>query len=187
MSEEKESSVLFNLRELMSLEEDRVRTEEDERLQREAEERERIAAEALRRQEEEESRRRAELEAADAEVRRQREEEARVEREREQAALRVRLEQEAAEKADAHRRQLDHEREIAAINATQRKGIHPGVFAAVAVLVLGSGTGWYFGVYKPEVQRREAVALEAKMEAERAAREAEEARATDRPIVAGMS
>ena len=65
---------------------------------------------------------------------------------------------------------------IAAINATQRKGIHPGVFAAVAVQVLGSGTGWYFGVYNPEVQRREAVALEAKMEAERADREAEEAR-----------
>ena len=36
MTEEKESSVLFNLRELMTLEEDRVREEEEERLQREA-------------------------------------------------------------------------------------------------------------------------------------------------------
>ncbi len=40
MSEEKESSVLFNLRELMTLQEDRVRSEEEERLQAEAEERE---------------------------------------------------------------------------------------------------------------------------------------------------
>jgi colicin import membrane protein len=98
-------------------------------------------------------------------------------RERKEAELRVRLEQEAAEKAEAHRRQLDHERELAAITATQRKGIHPGFFAAAAVLILALGTGWYFGAYKPEVERREAAAIAAKMEAERAAREAEEARA----------
>ncbi len=46
MSEEKESSLLFNLRELMGIEEDRVREEEEERLEREAAERERIAAES---------------------------------------------------------------------------------------------------------------------------------------------
>ncbi|MGB5220966.1 MAG: hypothetical protein WBN60_08055, partial [Polyangiales bacterium] len=173
MSEEKESSVLFNLRELMNLEEDRVRDEEEERLRREAAERERIAAEAQRRQEEAEAKRRAEEEAQLEQMRRQREEEERLVRERKEAELRVRLEQEAAEKAEAHRRQLDHERELAAITAKQRKGIHPGLFAAVAVLMLGLGTGWYFGVYKPEVQRREAAAIAAKMEAERAAREAE--------------
>jgi uncharacterized protein HemX len=72
---------------------------------------------------------------------------------------------------------LDHERELATISAQQRKGVHPGLLAAAAVLVLGLGAGSYFGIYKPAVERREAAALAAKMEAERAAREAEEARA----------
>jgi uncharacterized protein HemX len=98
-------------------------------------------------------------------------------REREEAQLRVRLEQEAREKAEAHARMLDHERELAAISAQQRKGVHPGLLAAAAVLVLGVGAGSYLGFYKPAVERREAAALAAKMEAERAAREAEEARA----------
>jgi len=177
MSEEKESSVLFNLRELMGIEESRVREEEEERLRREAAERERIAAEAAKRQEEEAAQLRAEEEARQAEERRAREEEERALREREEAELRVRLEQTAREKAESHRRMLDHERELAAISAQQRKGVHPGLLAAAAVLVLGLGAGSYFGVYKPAVERREAAALAAKMEAERAAREAEEARA----------
>ena len=130
MSEEKESSVLFNLRELMTLEEDRVRVEEEEQLRREASERERIAAEARERQQEQEARTRAEEEARQAEERRLREEEEAVAREREQAELRVRLEEEAKQNAEAHRRTLDHERELAAIRAQQRKGIHPGLIAA---------------------------------------------------------
>jgi len=51
------------------------------------------------------------------------------------------------------------------------------LMAAAAVLVIAAGAGSYFGFYKPAVERREAAALEARMEAERAAREAEEARA----------
>jgi hypothetical protein len=51
------------------------------------------------------------------------------------------------------------------------------LLAAAAVLVLGVGAGSYFGFYKPAVERREAAALAARMDAERAAREAEEARA----------
>ena len=98
-------------------------------------------------------------------------------RERDEAQLRVRLEQEAREKAESHARMLDHERELATISAQQRKGVHPGLLAAAAVLVLGVGAGSYFGFYKPAVERREAAALAARMEAERAAREAEEARA----------
>jgi hypothetical protein len=177
MSEEKESSLLFNLRELMGIQEDRVRGEEEERLQREAAERERIAAEAQQRKEEEAARFRAEEEARQAEERRIRDEEEQAARERDEAQLRVRLEQEAREKAEAHARMLDHERELAAISAQQRKGVHPGLLAAAAVLVLGVGAGSYFGFYKPAVERREAAALEARMDAERAAREAEEARA----------
>ena len=134
MSEEKESSVLFNLRELMGLEEDRVRSEEEERLKREAAERERIAAEAQARQEEEAARLRAQEEARQAEEKRNREAEELTAREREEAQLRVRLEQEAREKAEAHARMLDHERELATISAQQRKGVHPGFLAAAARL-----------------------------------------------------
>ena len=172
MSEEKESSVLFNLRGLMNIEEDRVREEEEERLQREAAERERIAAEAQKRQEEAAAQLQAEEEARQAEARRAREEEERVTRERDEAQLRVRLEQEAREAAESHTRMLDHERELATISAQQRKGVHPGLLAAAAVLVLGVGAGSYFGFYKPAVERREAAALAARMDAERAAREA---------------
>ena len=57
MSQEKVTPVLFNLRELMNLEEDRVRSEEEARLAREAAEREQLAEEARRRQEAEERRR----------------------------------------------------------------------------------------------------------------------------------
>ena len=63
MSEEKESSVLFNLRELMNIEEDRVQSEEEARLERDAAERERIAMEARARQEEEAGRLRQEEDA----------------------------------------------------------------------------------------------------------------------------
>jgi hypothetical protein len=49
--------------------------------------------------------------------------------------------------------------------------------AAAAVLVISAGTGSYFGFYKPAVERREAAALQARMDAERSAREADEARA----------
>ncbi len=44
MSEQKESSVLFNLKELMSLEEDRIETEEEEKTKQEEEAR--VAKEA---------------------------------------------------------------------------------------------------------------------------------------------
>ena len=50
------------------------------------------------------------------------------------------------------------------------------MLAAAAVLVIGLGAGSYFGIYKPAVEQREAEAIAAKMEAKRAAREADEAR-----------
>ena len=71
---------------------------------------------------------------------------------------------------------LAHEKEIATISAQQRKGVHPGLLAAAAVLVIALGAGSYFGIYRPAIEQREAEALAAKMEAESAAREAEEAR-----------
>jgi uncharacterized iron-regulated membrane protein len=70
---------------------------------------------------------------------------------------------------------LEHEREIAAINA-QKKKLHPAVIAGAVFLVLGALTGAYFGLYQPAMARQEAKAAAEKAKAERAAQEAEEAR-----------
>ena len=100
MSESKESSVLFNLKELMNLEEDRVKTEEDERRRREEEERRRREEEIRRRREEEEARLRAEEEARVEAERLAREEEERVLRERREHEVRVQMEMEARARAE---------------------------------------------------------------------------------------
>src|SRR3954465_3705802 len=63
MSEHKESSVLFNLKELMGLEEERIQSEEGERQRRAEEEARRRAAEEARAKAEADARVRAEQEA----------------------------------------------------------------------------------------------------------------------------
>ena len=79
MSEQKESSVLFSLKELMNLEEDRIKQEEEtKRAQAEAAERSRLDAER-RAREEEEARIRAEENRRRTEEARSREENARLE------------------------------------------------------------------------------------------------------------
>ena len=91
MAEQKESSVLFNLRELMNLEEDRIKVEDDKQKQadedarraREAEEQRLVAAGEAKRRGEEEMRVAAERAA--------REEDERGRRLKEEGELRVRL------------------------------------------------------------------------------------------------
>ena len=63
MNEQKESSVLFNLKELMGLEEERIQTEQAEAQRRAQEEAKRKADEEARRKADEEARRRSEEEA----------------------------------------------------------------------------------------------------------------------------
>ena len=153
MSEQKESSVLFNLKELMDLEEDRIKDEEEERRRAEEEERRRKEEEERRKREEEEARLRAEEEARLAEERKKREEEERKKREKEEAEMRVRLEAEAKARAAEQQRLLEHEREMAAIKAKEKKGIHPGIIVGLVVLLIGGAAGVYFGVIKPEQER----------------------------------
>jgi len=54
------------------------------------------------------------------------------------------------------------------LEAQRRKGVHPGILAAVAVLALGGAAYGYFGIYEPA--QRTAAAKQA--EVERLAREA---------------
>lgn len=162
MSESKESSVLFNLKELMNLEEDRVKTEEDERRRREEEERRRREEEIRRRREEEEARLRAEEEARVEAERLAREEEERVLRERREHEVRVQMEMEARARAEEAERLHNQERALAEIEAKKRKGVPPWVFGVIALLVIGGGAGVYYGVIVP--QREAQAALQRQIE-----------------------
>lgn len=169
MSEQNESSVLFNLRELMSLEEERITTEETEAKALADAEARRKADEEARRKADEEFKLRTERDAQLAEERRIRDEEEGRIREREAAALRVRLESEQRARLEEQTRQLGHEEKIKQIEAQRRKGIHPALLAAAIVLLIGAGAGVYFGVIVPQQQRAERAKIAAQKLAEETA------------------
>jgi colicin import membrane protein len=141
MAEQKESSVLFSLKELMNLEEDRIRQEEAER-QRAANAEMQARAEAERRaREQEEARIRAEEDRRRAEEQRGREEAARLEAIRHGEVERARVEAEQAARLEAMRHHQEHERQITAIK--EGKGKKQAIIAAVAagvILVAGGIT-----------------------------------------------
>jgi colicin import membrane protein len=175
-SEKQESSVLFSLKELMNLEEDRLRQEEQDR-QREREEEER------RRREEEEARLRAEQERLRAEderrrqeEQRKREEEARLEAIRQAEIEKKRIEAERAAQLEAMAKQQEHARQLALIQQDQSKKKLRNTLIGVGVgsfLLIGGGLGLYFGKIKPEA---EAKALAAEQERRKAEEEAEAAK-----------
>lgn len=160
MSEQKESSVLFNLKELMSLEEERIQTEQAEAQRRIEEESRRKAEEASLRLAEEEARRKAEEESRLDAERREREEAERRQREREASELRVRLETEAQLRTKEQERQLQHELHLKQLESQQRKGIPPLVVVAAALITAAGLAYGYYGIYKPEQARIAAAVVE---------------------------
>jgi colicin import membrane protein len=121
MAEQKESSVLFSLKELMSLEEDRIKKEEDDRKKREEAELQ-ARMEAERRQREEEERRlRADEERKRAEEQRAREEAARLEAIRQAEIEKARVEAENQARMEALRRQQEHEKELEHVRQSSGK------------------------------------------------------------------
>src|SRR5262249_44522169 len=139
MSEQKESSVLFSLKELMSLEEDRIRGEEAERAAAAAAaEKARLEAEQ-RAREAEEARIRAEEERRRTEDLRGREEAARLEAIRVGEIEKARVEAEQRARLEALTAQQHHERQIAAIQGDEqkqklRKYLIGGAIAAVLLI-----------------------------------------------------
>ena len=180
MSEQKESSVLFNLKELMNLEEDRIQSEEEAQQQAQEEARARAEAEERRKRAEEEARIQAEADARAAEERAVREEAERKQRANEEAALRVRLEAEAKARAEEHQRLLEHEQQLAKHKASAKKGVHPGIILGLVGVLLVGALGSYFGVVKPGMERRAA-------EAQAARQLAEQYRASDRFASKGLA
>jgi colicin import membrane protein len=174
MAEMQDSSVLFSLKQLMSLEQQRIREEEEEARRRaEAESAARREAER-RAREEHEMRLRAEEARLRAEEERRRESAARleaiclaeIEKARFDAARQERLA--LMEQANEHERKLAALKQDAQKKRLKRLLVFGGAFTAV---VLSAAFGIYFGHIKPEADRIHAEEL-----SERAVRDAELAR-----------
>ena len=143
MAEQKESSVLFSLKELMNLEEDRIRQEEaDKKRQEEAAIQARMEAERRVREEEQARLRAAEDERLAVEAR-AREETARLEAMRQAQVERARAEAENAARLEQIRRQQEHERQLMALQQDKSKqkltwiAAASGAFFLIAVTVGG--------------------------------------------------
>jgi colicin import membrane protein len=121
MPEQKESSVLFSLKELMNLEEDRIRQEESSRkAKQEAELQARLEIER-RAREDEESRIRAEDERRRSEEQRTREDAARLEAIHQGEVEKARLDAENAARLEQMRHQQEHERQLHALSQDKHK------------------------------------------------------------------
>lgn len=132
MAEQKESSVLFSLKELMNLEEDRIKKEEDERKRvEEAETQARLDAER-RARDEEERKLRADEERRRSEEQRSREEATRLEAIRQGEIEKARLEQEQVARMEALKRQQEHEKELHLLSQDKHK-------KRLTYIALGSG------------------------------------------------
>ena len=145
MSEQKESSVLFSLKELMSLEEDRIRSEEAEKAaaaaaaQKARMEAERQAREA------EEARMRAEDERRRIDEARAREEAARLEAIRQAEVEKARVEAEQRARLEAMAAQQQHEHKLAQLTHDEsKKKLRKTLMAiAIAVPVVAGGAGYF--------------------------------------------
>lgn len=158
---EKQSSVLFSLRELMNLEEERIQTEKErEEEARAAEKRAKMEAE-LRMRAAEEGRIRAEEERRRIDQQREREEAARLDAIRHAAIERTRLETEERARLAQLELSHKHERDIQALRADKEKtGLRRALIgvAVASVVFAGGGLGYYFGVAVPEGDRAKAAA-----------------------------
>jgi len=145
MNQAKESSVLFSLRELMELEEERLEEEKATRI-RAAEREAAVALAADRRaREDEEARRRAEEVAARAEAARAREEAAHLVAIREAEMDRARRDATAAMQLETMRAAQAHERALVAIardSQRQRRRITAGVLALSLLGALAAGAAY---------------------------------------------
>ncbi len=122
MAEQKESSVLFSLKELMNLEEDRIKQEDDDEEAPGSRPRCRPRVEAERRaREAEEARMRAEDERRRRKSSAPREEQARLEAIRQGEVEKARLEAEQQARLRAMAQQQEHERQLAALTQDKRQ------------------------------------------------------------------
>lgn len=156
MVETRESSVLFSLNQLMNLEQQRIREEEDA-ARRRAELEATVRIEAARRaREEQQARLHAEENRRRDEEAQRREMEARLEAIRMAEIERVRIDAEKKERLALLEQANDHERKLAALTHDKQKKrlkrilVFGGAFMGVLV---ATASGVYFGHLKPEAER----------------------------------
>jgi colicin import membrane protein len=138
MAEQKESSVLFSLKELMNLEENRIKEEEQEKDRRARAEAERRTREESERRAAEERRLRDEEEARRTEEQRKREELARVEAIRAGEIEKAKAEAEHQARMQALAAQQAHEQQLTVLKSDQTKKRLTLIVGIVsAVLVIG--------------------------------------------------
>ncbi|AUX47216.1 carbohydrate-binding protein [Sorangium cellulosum] len=159
MAEIQESSVLFSLKQLMRLEDQRLREEREAAQRRALAEQE--ARRALERQAlaEEEARLRAEEERRRREEAAAREEAARLEAIRAAAVEKARVEAEQRARIEALEKQQEHERSLAALAGdAQRRRLRRLVAAgsALGALVTAATLGLYLGKIRPDAERARA-------------------------------
>jgi colicin import membrane protein len=159
MAEQKESSVLFSLKELMNLEEDRIKQEADEKKRRaDGEAQSRLDAER-RAREQEQARLLAEEDRRRNEDLRKKEEAARLEAIRHGEIEKARVEAEQRARLEAMTKQQEHERQLSALKHDEHKKKLQRMVMFIgggAAIVIALGLGWYFGVKKPEDEKRAA-------------------------------
>lgn len=170
MAEQKESSVLFSLKELMGLEEDRIREEEaqKEAAARAAQEAKLAAERAAR--EAEEARIRAEEEERQREEQRRREDATRLEAIRVAEIEKARAEAEHQARLASVTAQQQHEAQMAALNQDRHKKrlqIMIGVIAGVLLIGVVGGVAWYQDVTQKAAQRAALDAAEKKEQADK--------------------
>ncbi|WP_437568878.1 hypothetical protein [Sorangium sp. So ce542] len=156
MAEIQESSVLFSLKQLMSLEKQRVREEEEAARRRALAEQEARRALERRALAEQEARLRAEEERARREEELAREEAARLEGIRAAAVEKARVEAEQRARVEAMEKQREHERRLAALAGDAQKRRLVRLIAggsALFVAALAATLGVYFGKIQPEAEQ----------------------------------
>lgn len=165
MAEQKESSVLFSLKELMNLEENRIKEEEQEKDRRSRAEAERRAREDAERRAAEEARLRAEEDARRADEQRKREDAARleairhgeIEKAKAEAEHQARLQQMAAQQA--------HEQHLAALHGDEsKKRLKLIVGIVSAVLVIGIAVTAVLMKKSSDEQKRQQAAFAAEQQ-----------------------
>jgi colicin import membrane protein len=159
MAEQKESSVLFSLKELMNLEEDRIKTEDDEKKRRtEAEAQARVESER-RARDQEAARLQAEEDRRRDEEQRKKEESTRLDAIRSGEIEKARVEAEQRARMEAMSKQQEHERHLSTLHHDEhKKKLQRMVTFSIvgAALLLFGGLGLYFGKIKPEAEARDA-------------------------------
>jgi len=177
------SGVDSALEDLINLETERLRKEDEERRARQEEERRLAEQQEMKRKQDEEERRRREEETRVAREKAEREEMERKERERVMDEMRLRKELEIQQRLEEERLRLKHEAELKKIETSHKKTLPAWAIVLAVVLFAGGAATAGVVLYRmkraADLSEKERLALIKAAEQEEKAREAEIAKLQD--------